>query len=426
MKEWHCVLFGQPHGPFSEDRLREMALQGVLLAETLVWSPSPEDAARGWVPAGQTELAAFFAPTAQTTAPDGDGAIFRSAAAEPAAWPEANRQDASVVTAAPGDYDGGEFSPFEENMRLRVTAAPVLTLDDAPEEAQETDAGRLPLRKRAPAAAEILELFETNGEGVDDAAPIRAMLLSQIRQAEEQPNAPRTPEPTQTQTQTLTHPETAPRTPIPRVGDAAGRSPDPVAQAINSRPAPTQEPPRPTAVPVMGVPFAPPAEPQPELAPLDRRLAAFAINLAIPLALGLVLYSVPSFWFFKLRVLAGAIAGAALLASFAYIAYTLFILDSDGQSVGKKLLRIRITDTEGDWAPIMNLLLRWLPASVCLGLLYLNIYAGLIAFLADTCFVFGKSRRTLHDRIAGTIVVSLPPKLPEADASETPYNSLFR
>ena len=71
MKEWHCVLYGQPQGPFAEDRLREMAGKGEIAEETLVWSGStPEDVARGWIKAGESEIASILAekPTARNMA----------------------------------------------------------------------------------------------------------------------------------------------------------------------------------------------------------------------------------------------------------------------------------------------------------------------------------------------------------------------
>lgn len=61
MKEWHCVLSGQSQGPFDEKRIREMIGRGEISRGTLAWSPStPEDASKGWRPAGETELAAIF------------------------------------------------------------------------------------------------------------------------------------------------------------------------------------------------------------------------------------------------------------------------------------------------------------------------------------------------------------------------------
>ena len=72
MKEWHCVLYGQPQGPFTGEQLREMAGRGEIAEDTLVWSGSTaEDAARGWMRAGESEIASIFAEkTAARSAPD--------------------------------------------------------------------------------------------------------------------------------------------------------------------------------------------------------------------------------------------------------------------------------------------------------------------------------------------------------------------
>lgn len=61
VKEWHCVLYGQVYGPFPEEKLRETIRKGELTGETLVWCGTfPEDAARGWIKAGDTEIAALL------------------------------------------------------------------------------------------------------------------------------------------------------------------------------------------------------------------------------------------------------------------------------------------------------------------------------------------------------------------------------
>jgi uncharacterized RDD family membrane protein YckC len=61
MKEWHCALNGQTCGPFDENRLREMAKNGSLTADSLVWNGEPENAAKGWQKASDTELSSLFA-----------------------------------------------------------------------------------------------------------------------------------------------------------------------------------------------------------------------------------------------------------------------------------------------------------------------------------------------------------------------------
>ncbi|MDR3355321.1 MAG: RDD family protein, partial [Synergistaceae bacterium] len=60
MKEWYCGIDGRTEGPFSEEKLRELAARGVLTGDTLVWNGDPGNAERGWVRAAETEVAAIF------------------------------------------------------------------------------------------------------------------------------------------------------------------------------------------------------------------------------------------------------------------------------------------------------------------------------------------------------------------------------
>ena len=60
MKEWHCVLFGQPQGPFSEDQLREMVRAGEVSAATPVRRGSPDEGEGCWLMAAYTEAAALL------------------------------------------------------------------------------------------------------------------------------------------------------------------------------------------------------------------------------------------------------------------------------------------------------------------------------------------------------------------------------
>jgi uncharacterized RDD family membrane protein YckC len=70
-----------------------------------------------------------------------------------------------------------------------------------------------------------------------------------------------------------------------------------------------------------------------------------------------------------------------------------------GQSIGKRLLRIKVVRRSG--APITLGRLFWLR----------NFVNGMISFIplygfVDLLFIFGESRQCLHDRIADTIVVN--------------------
>jgi uncharacterized RDD family membrane protein YckC len=64
MKEWHVVLNGETQGPFTEDALREMAGKGTLTGDSFVWNGAPENVAKGWQKAADTEVAALLAQNA--------------------------------------------------------------------------------------------------------------------------------------------------------------------------------------------------------------------------------------------------------------------------------------------------------------------------------------------------------------------------
>ena len=78
------------------------------------------------------------------------------------------------------------------------------------------------------------------------------------------------------------------------------------------------------------------------------------------------------------------------------------LLDKRGQTVGKYLLGVAIVGLNGERKSAEHLLLRrYIPVSVAT---QLPVIGGLLATI-DALFIFGKSRRCVHDRIAGTQVV---------------------
>jgi uncharacterized RDD family membrane protein YckC len=87
------------------------------------------------------------------------------------------------------------------------------------------------------------------------------------------------------------------------------------------------------------------------------------------------------------------------LAAIAYIIVQIVLLTNSGQSIGKKVMKIKIikteTNTNGGFVP--NVLLR----EIVNGLL------GIIPFysLVDVLLIFREDRRCIHDFIAGTTVV---------------------
>jgi uncharacterized RDD family membrane protein YckC len=77
------------------------------------------------------------------------------------------------------------------------------------------------------------------------------------------------------------------------------------------------------------------------------------------------------------------------------------LLSRDGQTIGKKMLRIRIvnTDTEKNGGFVPNVLLRYLLNGL-ISWLTCSIYG-----FVDVLFIFRGDRRCLHDFIAGTHVI---------------------
>jgi len=82
-----------------------------------------------------------------------------------------------------------------------------------------------------------------------------------------------------------------------------------------------------------------------------------------------------------------------------YWIYQLYLLTVDGQTIGKKVMKIKIVriDTGENGGFMPNVLMRWL----------LNGLLALIPFyaLVDILFIFREDRRCIHDMIAGTKVV---------------------
>ncbi len=87
-----------------------------------------------------------------------------------------------------------------------------------------------------------------------------------------------------------------------------------------------------------------------------------------------------------------------------------WLLSTRGQTVGKKLMGIRIVKLADGSNPgfVSAVLLRSLVPgiiSTVLNAVIPFLFLGWIFFLADACFIFREDRRCIHDHIAGTIVV---------------------
>lgn len=89
-----------------------------------------------------------------------------------------------------------------------------------------------------------------------------------------------------------------------------------------------------------------------------------------------------------------------------FLAINSYLLFKRGQTIGKYLLDVRIVDLQGRIAPFWRvILLRYLLISVVaqLGVL------GQLLSVVDCLLIFQKSRRCLHDILAGTRVIKARP-----------------
>jgi uncharacterized RDD family membrane protein YckC len=91
-----------------------------------------------------------------------------------------------------------------------------------------------------------------------------------------------------------------------------------------------------------------------------------------------------------------------VLGALVVLAIDLVLLARNGQTIGKKALGIKVVRVDGSPVSLSRVfLLRY----VFNTFLTLIPVAGSIYSLVDCLMIFGESRRTVHDRIADTIVI---------------------
>lgn len=94
----------------------------------------------------------------------------------------------------------------------------------------------------------------------------------------------------------------------------------------------------------------------------------------------------------------GTPGAAALVGTIIWAVITYILVKRNGQTIGKKLLAIKVVRTDGSPASVARIF--WLRNVV-------NGILGLVPFypLVDHLFIFGQARQCLHDKIASTIVI---------------------
>lgn len=85
-----------------------------------------------------------------------------------------------------------------------------------------------------------------------------------------------------------------------------------------------------------------------------------------------------------------------------FLALNGYFLSKHGQTIGKRIIGIKIVGIQRENLGLMKIyFLRYLITSIISQIPMIRSFFNLINIL----FIFGKERRCLHDRIAGTVVV---------------------
>lgn len=161
-------------------------------------------------------------------------------------------------------------------------------------------------------------------------------------------------------------------------------------------------------------PYAPPqaevrdtaAHDETELAGRGTRLGAAIVDTIIgaiaiaPMLIGANFEAMQSGDY--MNAFSGVGIGIAVIASLILIGITIYLVHKNGQTVGKKLLGIKVV--RSDFSPASLGRIFWLRNIV-------NAIPGVIPFvgnfygIVDHLFIFGERRQCVHDKIADTIVV---------------------
>jgi uncharacterized RDD family membrane protein YckC len=141
-----------------------------------------------------------------------------------------------------------------------------------------------------------------------------------------------------------------------------------------------------------------------ELAPLGRRLGASMLDgVIVGVFIWAGVFALGRADAFdggdsSFKVLAAIAVGGTLL----YLLLHGYFLKRDGQTIGKKVLGIKVTMLNGDRPGLARLVfIRYLPVTA----LALVPFIGPLISLVDSLLVFRSDRRCAHDLIAGTRVV---------------------
>jgi uncharacterized RDD family membrane protein YckC len=91
-----------------------------------------------------------------------------------------------------------------------------------------------------------------------------------------------------------------------------------------------------------------------------------------------------------------------MLINLGLLALTIVLVYRNGQTIGKKLLGIKVARTDGSRASLARIF--WL-RNVLNSVITAVPFLGPFYTLVDICMIFGEQRRCCHDYIADTIVI---------------------
>lgn len=166
--------------------------------------------------------------------------------------------------------------------------------------------------------------------------------------------------------------------------------------------------------PTMTSPYAPPrsrvrdiADPDAGSAPAERstRLGASLLDALIALVVVYVPVLLAAFIVSAgdrsaIAMVAGVVVGLSGFLVWAY--FTFLNVKRTGQSLGKKILGIKVVRTNGSPASVGRIF--WL-RNIANALISAIPILGAVYGLVDLLFIFTESRQCLHDKLADTIVV---------------------
>ena len=144
-----------------------------------------------------------------------------------------------------------------------------------------------------------------------------------------------------------------------------------------------------------------------ELASRWSRLGGAIIDAVIGMAVGFPIMYLTGAWE---KAMAGSlpILDTIILGVYGFVMFALlhgYFLKNQGQTIGKKLVGIKIVSVDTKKILTLNKVLayRYLPVSVVTNIPVVGQFLALV----DIFFIFGKNRRCVHDFIAGTRVIKV-------------------